>query len=357
MKVMFVNMSLDGHHLDYINALCRIDGIDPVVVLDKKTDKISARQIAIEDCVFGSMKLNEHLKWIRRVEKVVKTEKPDVIHFVWGDSFYRFFGLGFWKLCKKYKCCVTFHQIRKSTAHQISIKLYSKIFDSIVVHTCSLKSYLDKRGIKNVVHIEYPNFRKNVTITSNEARKRLGVQTEAPVLLSLGGTRVDKGLDILLDALGQVKEPFYLLIAGAEQGINRETIEEKIKAYKGQVKMVLRYLSIEEVDLCLIAADYIVLPYRKAFDGASGPLAEGVGYGKCIVGANHGSLGKLIEEHHIGYTFESEDCTSLAEVLTQALKKEFEYDEYAKDYRESLTVDNFQKSYFNVYLESEKTKW
>lgn len=351
MKVMFVNMSLDGHHLDYINALCRIGGIDPVVVLDKKTDKISAKQIAIEDCVFGSTKLKDHLKWIERVKKVANTENPDVIHFVWGDSFYRFFGFGFWELCKKYKCCITFHQVRKSAAHQVSIKLYSKLFDSIVVHTCSLKNYLDIMGIKNVVHIEYPNFRKNVTIASNEAKQKLGVKTEAPVLLSLGGTRFDKGLDILLDALKQVKEPFYLLIAGAEQGINRATIEEKIKTYQSQVKMVLRYLSMEEVDLCLTAADYIVLPYRKVFDGASGPLAEGVGYGKCIVGANHGSLGKLIEEHHIGYTFESEDCINLAEVLTRALKSGFKYDEYAKKYRESLTVDNFQKSYLNVYLE------
>ena len=42
---------------------------------------------------------------------------------------------------------------------------------------------------------------------------------------------------------------------------------------------------------------------------------------------------------------------SLAKVLTCALKNGFEYDEYAKKYRESLTVDNFQRSYLNVYLE------
>lgn len=350
MKILFINMSLDGHHLDYITALCQIDGIDPVIVLDKKTDKIPARQIAIEDCVFGSMKLNDHLKWIERVAAIASAEKPDVVHFVWGDSFYRFFGIGFWKLCKRFKCYITFHQVRKSVAHQVSIKMYSKMFDKVVVHTDSLAAYLRKIGVKNVIHIEYPNFRKQAKIECCEAKKKLEIDTSAPVLLSLGGTRFDKGLDILLDALNQVNVPFYLLIAGVEQSITRTTIEEKTESYKNQVKVILRYLSVDEVNLCLVAADYIVLPYRKSFDGASGPLAEGVGFGKCVVGANHGSLGEVISKHHIGYVFESENRESLAETLTRALSRHFEYDEYAKKYQESLTVADFQNSYRNVYF-------
>lgn len=350
MKVMFVNMTLNGHHLDYIKALSQIDGIDPVIVLNKRTDMIPARQIAIEDCVFGSMKLKDHLNWIERVAEIASAEKPDVIHFVWGDSFYRFFGIGFWKLCKKFKCYITFHQVRKSVAHQVSIKLYSKMFDTVVVHTDSLAVYLEKIGAKNTIHIEYPNFRKPIEIDCCEAKKKLEIDTSAPVLLSLGGTRFDKGLDILLDALNHVNVPFFLLIAGAEQSITRKTIEEKIEPYKNQVKLILRYLSMDEVNLCLAVADYIVLPYRKSFDGASGPLAEGVGYEKCIVGANHGSLGELISKHHIGYAFESENYESLAETLTEALSHVFKYDECAKKYQKALTVADFQSAYRDAYF-------
>lgn len=43
----------------------------------------------------------------------------------------------------------------------------------------------------------------------------------------------------------------------------------------------------------IAASDIIALPYRKKFNGASGPLVEGVYLGKCIIGPNHGNLGKL----------------------------------------------------------------
>ena len=351
MKVLFINMSLDGHHLDYIKALCKIDGIDPVVVLEKENDTINVKQIIVKDCIFGSMKLRDHIKWIKHIRKIAQAEKPDRIHFVWGDSFYRFCGIGFWKLSREFKCYITFHQVRKSRLHQLSIKIYSKLFDKVIVHTDSLMMYLKQIGIKNVIHIEYPNFRSKVEITNYEARKKIGIESTSPVLLSLGGTRIDKGLDILLDALKLVDCPFFLLIAGAEQNIKSDVIQEKIEQYKAQVKVILRYLSVEEVNLCLAAADYIVLPYRKTFDGASGPLAEGVGYGKCIIGANHGSLGTLISKYHLGYEFESENVKCLAEILIRALNDNFKYDKKAKEYQKLLTVTNFQEAYRNLYLE------
>lgn len=351
MKVLFINMSLDGHHLDYINALCKIDGIDPIVVLEKETNLIDARQIVAKNCVFGSTKLRNHMNWIKHVQAIADEEKPDRIHFIWGDSFYRFFGIGFWKLCRKYKCYITFHQVRKSRLHQISIKIYSNLFDKIIVHTDSLTVYLKQIGIKNIVHVEYPNFKNKLKITGIDAKKKLGIETSSPILLSLGGTRIDKGLDILLDALKLVDDPFYLLIAGAEQNIKSDIIQQKIEQYKVQVKAILRYLSVEEVNLCLAASDYIVLPYRKTFDGASGPLAEGVGYGKCIIGANHGSLGRLISKYHLGYEFESENIESLAETLKRALNSDFKYDDRAKEYQKLLTITNFQEAYRAIYLE------
>lgn len=351
MKILFINMSLDGHHLDYIRALCKIDGIDPVVILEKENETIDAKQIVIKDCTFGSTKFRNHMKWIKHILRIANEEKPDCIHFVWGDSFYRFFGIGFFSLCRNFKCYITFHQVRKSTLHQLSIKIYSKLFEKVVVHTDSLMTYLEQMNIKNAIHIEYPNFREKLEITDCEAKKKIGIETNAPVLLSLGGTRIDKGLDILLDALKLVNCPFFLLIAGAEQNIKKDVIQEKIEQYKTNVKVILRYLSVNEVNLCLAASDYIVLPYRKTFDGASGPLAEGVGYEKCIIGANHGSLGTLISKYHLGYVFESENIECLAETIVKALNDDFKYDEKAKKYQKSLTVDNFQEAYRSMYFE------
>ena len=85
------------------------------------------------------------------------------------------------------------------------------------------------------------------------------------------------------------------------------------------------------------------------FDGASGPLTEGVNHKKMIIGPDHGSLGRIIEEHHLGYTFESENVLSLHDVIKTALEDDFSYDETADEYRNSLSPDTMRKQYESLF--------
>lgn len=82
----------------------------------------------------------------------------------------------------------------------------------------------------------------------------------------------------------------------------------------------LKWLSREEYIDSIVASDYIILPYTREFNGASGPLAEGVVANKVIIGSNYGSLGKIITENELGYTFEVENSEDLANVIDNALK-------------------------------------
>lgn len=184
-----------------------------------------------------------------------------------------------------------------------------------VVHTESLEKMLLEMGIKNVKHIEYPQFQKIAVPSTEDARKQLRLKEDIPVLLALGATRDDKGLDILLDALNFVNHDFQLLIAGKEESFSEEFIDEHTKKYSTKVTKLLKFLDDYEFAECLSAADFVVLPYRKCFDGASGPLGEGVVLGKTIIGPNHGSLGDIIEKNHLGYIFEAENINSLAKVI------------------------------------------
>ena len=72
-------------------------------------------------------------------------------------------------------------------------------------------------------------------------------------------------------------------------------------------------------------------------------------YGKTIIGPNHGSLGQIIKDNHLGYTFESENVDDLARTINKALSETFIYDEYAKKYQSSLSVDSFIDSHKNLY--------
>lgn len=175
-----------------------------------------------------------------------------------------------------------------------------------------------------------------------------------PVLLALGATRDDKGLDILLDALNFVNHDFQLLIAGKEESFSEEFIDEHTKKYSTKVTKLLKFLDDYKFAECLSAADFVVLPYRKCFDGASGPLGEGVVLGKTIIGPNHGSLGDIIEKNHLGYIFEAENINSLAKVLDKALTRTMQHDKEYLAYQRMLDPEIFAEKYVELFMKVQK---
>ena len=344
MKNLYVDTEIKGHHFYYLNALSgQIDR--SICVVPSEIGDVNCRQIIVPK--FSTFK--EYKTWINSIFKIAQDENIDVIHFLYGDIFYRYFGFGLSKLKKYFKVVITFHHFRYGLLHNLSLK---RIFSNInvgIVHTTHLLAMAEKFGIKNIKHIEYPKFSETKIIPTIDARNYLGISNDCPLLLALGGTREDKGLDILLEALKKVDKPFKLLIAGQPQTYDENFINKAIVSYKDRVYKILRYLTDSEICTIVSASDIVVLPYRKIFDGASGPLVEGVAYGKTIIGPNHGSLGQIIKDNHLGYTFESENVDDLARTINKALSEKFIYDEYAKKYQSALSVGSFIDSHKNLY--------
>lgn len=95
LRVLFINMGLEGHHIDYITTLTQIKNIEPHVILEKDAPQIPGVHHVISDVRFGTKNICEHLRWMKKIKKIYKQVRPDVIHFVWGDSFYCMMGVGF----------------------------------------------------------------------------------------------------------------------------------------------------------------------------------------------------------------------------------------------------------------------
>lgn len=354
MKIMiYATPESKGHHYKYFSAIVhavknKMPKTDIVAVLPTKCESVNCRQIYIEGINWGTKSFSEYFKLMKALKKIVKQEKPDCIHIQCGDNFYHFFGLGL-KNLRKYNPIITFHHIKRSTLRDISLhRIFSRITCG-VVHTESLFKMLKGMGIENVEHIEYPQFQKIVTPSAQEAREKLGLKKNVPVLLALGATRDDKGLDILLEALNLVNYDFQLLIAGQEASFSKEYIDQHTEKYSGKVTKLLKFLDDDEFGECLSAADLVVLPYRKSFDGASGPLGEGVVLGKTIIGPNHGSLGDIIKKNHLGYVFEAENVKSLTNVLNTALSSEKQHDDIYRRYQKELDPDLFAENYVRLF--------
>lgn len=348
MKILYVDTFADGHHVAYINGLLKNTDANIVLALPEKiTIPTEHKQIVVAyDAKKRSIQYD--ISWLNRIYNVAEQENPDIVHFLYGDILYRSLGAGLNKF-KKYKTIVTFHVIKNDFKHRIGMRIIAKKVDQCVVHTQALFEQTMSWNISNAVQIEYPCFFPENIHSVDNLRKQYKISKESTVFLAIGATREYKGLNYLLEALKNVRGDFHLVIAGAEEFYTKKYIEDCIVNYSNRVTLILHQLSDEEFMDCLTLSDWIVLPYKKSFSGASGPLAEGVVYGKNIIGVDTGSIGRLIREHNLGYTFEAENICALSEVLSKALAAQWIKDERYKKYQQSLNPNAFLRKYQELY--------
>lgn len=352
MKVLYIDTDIDGHHQAYLKELLKDEQQESIVILPERVDwvKPSIKQYIYAPIDLHTKRILPFIRWMKELSQYAEYEKPDVVHLLTGDVFYKFFGLGLHYFAK-YNTVMTLHWVRPGKVQRLSLKVFCQHVDKVIVHSEYLRNEMVGLRINNVVHIEYPQFKQGTPIRSTQAKVFWNLRQDIPVIVCLGNTRYDKGLDILLEALTKVDKPFQILIAGKEESFDKEFIERKTYTYTNQVTTVLRYLTDTEVDMSIAAADIIALPYRKSFNGASGPLVEGVSKGKCIIGSAHGNLGYTIKVNHLGYVFNTENSDDLARVLTEALTVEFQKDKNYKIFQNLLHPSSFRIAYKKVYKE------
>lgn len=344
-KILYVDTSLLGHRIYYLKALT--GAINSIALLPQKSEDLTCQQILMHSGYNQKRSLITYLKWIQEIRDAVKKYDIGIVHFLCGDELYRYFALGLSNI--SVPIVVTYHHMLFGGLRTISLKRIFSKSQFGIVHTEHLKKKLNCLGINNAVQIEYPVFIKQTIISPDRAKKKLNIPQDIPCIACLGGTSEYKGLDILLDALNKVNKPFHLLVAGRPICYSEEFIQENAKKYIQNVTLRLKLLSEDEYECALSAADILVLPYRFIFDGASGPMIEGVWNRKYIVGAGHGSMGEIIRKHHLGRTFETENPGSLADVLNDALSSGTEWSKEAEEFRTMLSVDFFLMRNRNVY--------
>lgn len=352
MKILLVETQITGHHSVYLQGLLTAlnDKDDYHIVLPEKItlDSVDDEKISIIPFEEGGKRKYSH--WIGELKKIAVAIRPDWIHFVYADDLYRYFGMGLNSIKQIAPLIATCHQVRRSKLRDCSLKCISSKCRKVIVHTRQLYEDFLTLGIKNVDHIEYPQFSKAEQLNKEEVLGALGItKPEGKILLALGGTREDKGLDILLEALKNVDQSFHLIVAGKEESFKREYIESHVTQYRNNVTLFLEFISDEKMLWCLNAADIIVLPYRKSFDGASGPLGEGVWLRKEIIGPAHGSLKRLIEDNHLGRTFISENVDDLVKTIQSAIEEDWCCDTQYEAYRKELDPLRFAEKHRALY--------
>ncbi len=169
-----------------------------------------------------------------------------------------------------------------------------------------LKTFVTNKPAKQLHHPLYDNFGE--IISKEEARKHLGIPVHQKLVLFFGFIRKYKGLDILFDAMKELKNMYgedipSLLVAG-EFYEDEQPYREQLKnlGISDHVIMRTNFIPDEEVRYYLCAADVVIQPYRNATQSGVTPLAYH--FDKPMVVTNVGGLPALVPHMQVGLVAE-----------------------------------------------------
>jgi glycosyltransferase involved in cell wall biosynthesis len=208
---------------------------------------------------------------------------------------------------------------------------YYRLAQAVIVHSMENKQRLleqapelDQGKVFVVPHGNYAHFR-DLELGRDEARRQLGLPAGRQMVLFLGAIRPYKGVDLLLQAVGAVRQSCpqaLFVVAGHVLRGRREDYEQlAVSLGLGPDDLLLRfaYLSTAEAIAYVCASDLVVLPYRKIYQ--SGILFLAGSFGRPVLATRVGSFPETIEEGRSGWLVEPGDLAGLQQVLVGVLQE------------------------------------
>lgn len=252
--------------------------------------------------------------WIK-VGRRLKNEVPDlVISCYWMAFFAPCYGI-IEKIVRsngKTKCIALVHNMiphEPSVLDKLLAPFYVKQNDGFVALSDSVVkdiASLDKENKPKTFspHPVYDHYGDKMD--KKEACKALGLDEEKNYMLFFGLVRAYKGLDLLLDAFGKVKDDLtnlQLIIAGEfyedEEKYRKQILDKGLTS-----RVILKNEFIADADLRKYfgAAYLIVQPYKTATQ--SGVTQVAFHFEKPCLVTNVGGLGEIIHHGKMGYAVE-----------------------------------------------------
>jgi glycosyltransferase involved in cell wall biosynthesis len=269
--------------------------------------------------------------WIRTALAISRFG-PDLVIFPWWNPF---FGPVFStiaclvKLFSRAKVLFLIHNViphERLPFDRLITACTLKRGDSHIVQSseseASLLGLLHNPVYRKVFHPTYNAF-KQEELSREDARKRLSLPPEAPVMLFFGFVREYKGLMYLIEALPAIRErlPQAKLLVVGDFFDNKQKYMRRIEEL-GVVSMVVvydGYIPDREVGLYFTASDLVVLPYESATQ--SGIVQIAYGFGKPVVATWVGGLPEVVDDGRTGYVVPPRNAGALSEAVVNFFQR------------------------------------
>ena len=147
----------------------------------------------------------------------------------------------------------------------------------------------------------------------------------ATELLFFGLVRDYKGLDILIEAMDELKDEDVFLTVAGEWWRGRKKLRRSLEKSpsRKRVEVIDRYLNGEETALCFSRADVVVLPYRTVTATGVVPLAYH--YGKPVIATRVGGMPEVVLDGTTGRLVPPGDPHALAQTIRDFIRSPRDY--------------------------------
>lgn len=264
--------------------------------------------------ILSSTGLTSHSK----TAKAINAYNPDVLVIAYWMPF---FAIALSRVCKRLnkniKIIGLIHNAMPHEKRLFDTWFAKRFFNRCNAFVCmsqQVKTDLLKMGVKTPVlaleHPIYDHYPEKVEKAS--ACEKLGIDKTKKTILFFGLIRSYKGLDLLIEAMGELDDSYQLLIAGECYGSfipYRQLID--LSPNKENIKAWNQYIPDDDVTYYFSAADALVLPYRSATQ--SGVVAMAYQMGTPIVATDVGSLGNAVRTPNIGLVVSDVTPASIAQ--------------------------------------------
>jgi D-inositol-3-phosphate glycosyltransferase len=277
-----------------------------------------------------------------RIVCYAATSSSHTFHILWNYKlafFDRTLLLLYYKFLGK-KLVFTAHNVNAaerdgadSLLNRLTLSVQYRLVDHIFVHTKSMKDQLANSfgiSLKKVTVIPFGvgDMVPNSSVTSTEAKQRLGLSESDLTILFFGRIAQYKGLDLLVDAFSRIASldrNYRLMIVGHFSKESTEywkEIQEMIESgpVREQIVQEIRFTADDEMEIYFKAADVLVLPYRQVFQ--SGVLFMSQSFGLPVIATDVGSFRDEIIEGTNGYVCRPDDPEKLAKSIEDYFSSE-----------------------------------
>lgn len=148
-----------------------------------------------------------------------------------------------------------------------------------------------------------------------DARPRTKSKAGPVSLLFFGTIRPYKGLDVLIDALGQVEDCTLTIAGEFWEDADSYLAQIRDRGLHDRVSVRAGYVAAKDFESVFSAADVLVLPYRSA----TGSIVRELGFdfGLPVIATTVGSLSEGIIDGKNGYSVEPGNAEQLARAISK----------------------------------------